>query len=286
MANVLDGDIILLRTRKHRYLNTDNGVGPTVKMTDSHEHDPATSDELWWIECLNGAGTVHNGEPVLLRTRNKRYLNTANGRGPLVNVTNDPNRDPGVSDEIWWVERVDGPGELQFGDAVLLRTRKNRYLNTDNGVGPVVKMTDNHETNPHISDEIWWVEMGIVPVDEKVPEFPIVKSFSGARGSASVSIEDDGVVTLRMHVDTPRAGSTTRYVATALIAGYHDSDDDNVLTEHVEVHSLTLGSSPWHNSTKDYTWFLPSIRQEDVRNVRYVCLIVNRDTSESDFIRL
>ena len=162
MFDLQHGDAILLRTRSHRFLNTDNGVGPGVKMTRIDNRSPEVSDEMWWIERLSGAGVLRHGDAILLRTRSARFLNTDNGTGPSVKMTGNNNRNPTVSDEIWWVERLAGVGAVQHNDAILLKTRANRFLNTDNGVGPAVKVTANNNRNPAISDEIWWPEWASV----------------------------------------------------------------------------------------------------------------------------
>jgi hypothetical protein len=106
LSAVQNSDAILLRTRNNHYLNTDNGVGPAVKMSPAANHDPSVSDEIWWVERLAGSGTVQNGDAILLRTRNNHYLNTDNGVGPAVKMSPAANHDPSVSDEIWWVELV------------------------------------------------------------------------------------------------------------------------------------------------------------------------------------
>ncbi|WP_199615885.1 fascin domain-containing protein [Paenibacillus alkalitolerans] len=158
MRNIQHNDPILLRTRENRFLNTDNGIGPEVKMTVNNNRNPAISDEVWFVERLAGDGVVQHNDPILLRTRENRFLNTDNGTGPEVKMTVNNNRNPAISDEIWFVERLAGNGIVQHNDPILLRTRENRFLNTDNGTGPEVKMTVNNNRNPAISDEIWFVE--------------------------------------------------------------------------------------------------------------------------------
>jgi hypothetical protein len=118
--------------------------------------------------------------------------------------------------------------------------------------------------------------------DGKKPLFPIVKDASGARGYARVSVEADGVVTLYMKVDCPANGSTTRYVATTLVAGYKDNASNNILTDKIETHSLTLGSQPFKDSDKDATWILASVKPEDAIKIRHVRVFLERDKSEPD----
>jgi hypothetical protein len=121
----------------------------------------------------------------------------------------------------------------------------------------------------------------IVRPDGKVPTFPIVKRVSGARGSAEVVVERDGVATLRMKVDAPQGGSTTRYVASVLIAGYRDNEPNNVLTKIV-AHSLTVGSNLFGTAKKDRTWLIPRVRPKDADGIRYVKIALERDKSEKD----
>jgi hypothetical protein len=118
--------------------------------------------------------------------------------------------------------------------------------------------------------------------DAKKPIFPIVKEASGARGLARVTVEDDGVSTLYMKVDTPAAGSTTRYVASVLITGYRDDDTNNVLTDRIESHSLTLGANPLNDETKDASWFISSVKPEDAPKIRHVRILLERDKSVPD----
>ncbi len=276
MSFVMHGERILIRTRKKRYLNAANGSGP-ITMTDNHEHDPATSDELWWVERLAGNGRVEHGDKVFLHSRKNRFLNAANGSGPLAMSVNHE-ADPAVSDEVWWIERLEGKGEVQHGEAIFLRTRKNRYLNTGNGVGPVVQLTDNHDGNPAKSDELWWAERGEVPIDNNVPVFPIIEEAGGARGSARVEVGDDGIVTLEMTVDAPAGGNTTRYVACAVITGYRDSEPTNILLR-IEPQSLTVASSPFSKATKSRRWEY-DICPEDVNNIRHIRLFLERNKSE------
>jgi hypothetical protein len=120
--------------------------------------------------------------------------------------------------------------------------------------------------------------------DGKKPKFPIVKEASGARGSAKLVIEEDGIATLDMKVDTPQFGDTTRYVATVLITGYKDGDISRVLTDKIETHSLTLGSSTLHDSTKSANWIISSVKPEDANKIRHIRLLLERDKNEADFL--
>ena len=93
---------------------------------------------------------------------------------------------------------------------------------------------------------------------------------------------EDGVAQLFMSVNSPQFGATTRYVATALISGYKDDKPDRCLTDRIEVHTLTCGSSVFRDSSKDASWFLPSVAPEDANKIRHVHLLLERDKSEQD----
>lgn len=154
---VSHGTYIWLRTRKHRYLNTDHGKGPAVKVIpEPINTDPNISDEIWTIELANGDGQIRNGDRVFLRTRKNHYLTCDGGTGP-VKVTTIHSSDPKISDELWVVERLAGNGDLVGRDQIFLKTRAGRYLNTDNGVGPGVKVVNNASPDPDQSDELWIV---------------------------------------------------------------------------------------------------------------------------------
>ncbi|PEI93893.1 hypothetical protein [Bacillus toyonensis] len=101
------GDPILLQTRANYYLNTDHGTGPEVKMVTDFNPNPAVSDEVWSILKINGNGAIQHGDPILLQTRANYYLNTDHGTGPQVKMVTDFNPDPAVSDEIWFIERIE-----------------------------------------------------------------------------------------------------------------------------------------------------------------------------------
>ncbi|MEW9595162.1 hypothetical protein U9R71_17215 [Bacillus toyonensis] len=152
------GNPVILRTRGNYYLNTDHGTGPEVKVIEDYHPDPAHSDEAWFVERIGGPGEVQHGDPVILRTRGNYYLNTDHGTGPKVKVVDDYHPDPAHSDEVWFIERIGGPGTVQFGDPIVLRTRGNYYLNTDHGTGPEVKVVEEYHPDPAISDEVWFIE--------------------------------------------------------------------------------------------------------------------------------
>ena len=121
-----------------------------------------------FIDTTFGA-LINHGDMVYLRTRafdsDKKfhhYLNAPNGAG---NVKTTPNRhnDPGVSDEIWWIEKHSGEGAIHSGDMVYLRTRvydsdkkSHHYLNAPSGAGNVQTKPNRHP-DPGTSDEIWWI---------------------------------------------------------------------------------------------------------------------------------
>jgi hypothetical protein len=134
------------------------GTLPTVSCETSSSPTDIFPGQLQ-IPVGASSSTFQNGDAILLRTRANHFLNTDNGVGPTVKLSPAANRDPSVSDEVWWVERIAGSGPVQNGDAILLRTRASRFLNTDNGVGPVVKLSPAANRDPSVSDEIWWVEL-------------------------------------------------------------------------------------------------------------------------------
>jgi hypothetical protein len=137
---------------------------------------------------------------------------------------------------------------------------------------------------------LWNTSTFAVSLDGKVPSFPIVREETGARGRARVTVGTDGVAVLEMWADCPANSSTTRYVATTLLTGYKDTDENNVLTDRVESHSITVGSNPFHSSHKHDSWIIGSVRPEDLRNVRKVRVLLERDQSEDSaldqFIKL
>lgn len=121
--------------------------------------------------------------------------------------------------------------------------------------------------------------------DGKKPKFPIVKDASGARGYVRVTVDADGVVEMYMKVDCPAASDTTKYAATALICGYRDDQNNNVLQPRVEGHTLTCGSNPFHDSDKDETWFLPPIAPGDVDKIRFVRVSLVRDENHGTLVQ-
>ncbi|CAH1190797.1 MULTISPECIES: hypothetical protein [unclassified Paenibacillus] len=168
MVAIQHTDGLLFKTRAGYFLNTDNGTGPVVKMQKEANRNPGVSDEIWFIERLDGAGSIQPGEPILIKSRAGYFLNTDHGIGPVVKMQKEANRDPGVSDEIWFIERLDGAGSIQPGEPILIKSRAGYFLNTDHGTGPVVKMQKEANRDPGVSDEIWFTEL-IVQNDEVQP---------------------------------------------------------------------------------------------------------------------
>ena len=158
MSQIQSNQAVFLRSRKSRYLNTPGGTGPQLVMSPNHLADTFSSDELWWIERVAGPGGISHGDMVFLRSRGSRYLNTPGGSGPQVVMSPNNSADPKSSDEIWWVEKVSGAGGINSNDAIFLRSRQNKYLNTPGGSGPQVVMSPNHSTDSQGSDEMWWIE--------------------------------------------------------------------------------------------------------------------------------
>ncbi len=118
--------------------------------------------------------------------------------------------------------------------------------------------------------------------DGKKPVFPIVEEKSGARGLARVTIGGDGIVELYMKVDAPAGGSTTRYIATVLITGFKNNSLNNVLTDQIETHTLTVAGTLISGADKERSWFLPPVKPEDVNNIRHVRVQLERDKSVAD----
>lgn len=158
-----DKDVILLRSRKGTYINTSNGIGPSVQMTNEVNYDPHKSDEGWRIERSEGDGPLLHGDAVFLRTWSKHYLNTDHGTGRVVKVIPEANFDTHISDEVWIIERLSGGGQVNHGDAVFLKTRQNYYLNTSGEVNSPVNVVEKPTTEICHSDEVWFLERIINP---------------------------------------------------------------------------------------------------------------------------
>ena len=175
---IQSGDMVYLRTRafdaqreSFHYLNSPSGTGD-VRVVPGKGPDPDTSDEIWWIEKRSGGGQIQSGDMVYLRTRvfhggNKTFhkLNAPGGIGPSIRMVPGTDANPDTSDEIWWIEKRSGGGQIQSGDMVYLRTRvfhggnkTFHKLNAPGGVGPSVRVVPGTDANPDTSDEIWWIQ--------------------------------------------------------------------------------------------------------------------------------
>ncbi|MCA9188657.1 MAG: serine/threonine-protein kinase [Pirellulaceae bacterium] len=216
-GDLRSGDAILLSTRVRRlmsyyHLTADVGRGNrrlgerragqnelglvTVKADDNTM--PQESDQLWWIQKVDGEGAICSGDLVTLRTRTKTepipyHLTAELGQGNrqigprppetedcgLVTVVPERGLDPLTSDQIWCIEKVDGDGPIQTGDQVMLHARKGpdgefHYLTAESGRGNcsfgeprpagmedvgLATVVPQRNTDSDVSDQIWWLEI-------------------------------------------------------------------------------------------------------------------------------
>ena len=118
--------------------------------------------------------------------------------------------------------------------------------------------------------------------DNRVPVFPIKDYNKGAAGAASIEISDDGVLKFVMRVTATAGVGTVRYLAAVVVTGFYNDEPGHILLT-IPHHTLTVGRDPFKTREKRETW-LHRIDPGDVRNVRRVHLILDRDKSEGDFV--
>lgn len=122
---------------------------------------------------------------------------------------------------------------------------------------------------------------GSAPPDNKKPVFPIVVSKSGARGSVSLTIDDDGFATMHMKVDAAHGAGATRYVASFVVTGYKDGDIGTVFLS-LDAQSLTVeaGTFDFGGADKSRSWTY-QMAAGDANSIRHVRLFLERDKSQA-----
>lgn len=153
------GDRILLKTRRDYYLNSYDSTG-AVSAINSHSDNEHISDEIFTIERLSGSGAIHDGDQVLIRTRRNYYFNAYDSRGGVTAIPS-ANRDPSISDEIFTIHRLNGPGVVTGSDVVFFTTRAGYYLNSYDSVGGV-SAVPNMNRVWGVSDELFSIVPDII----------------------------------------------------------------------------------------------------------------------------
>jgi hypothetical protein len=122
-----------------------------------------------------------------------------------------------------------------------------------------------------------------------VPGFPLSADAGAARGKAQITVEADGTVHLSMDVSCPLGFNSVTYVATVVIAGWHDDDWACSLVPNVQYFELTCppplpipplipggAGPPVPDNHKHQDWVLYVLEPSDLQMIRNVRVFIDQ----------